>query len=93
MKDDQLRGLLTLHRIKQVPRERWPTTRVEEVMIPRAELKTVKPDDELAVVFERMTTEDVNQFPVVDTEGGGLLGLVARNNVLAFLRARAELGL
>ncbi len=85
---DQLRGLLTLHRIKEVPRAQWTTTRVEDVMIPLAELKMVQPDDGLATVFERMTAEDINQFPVVDAEGR-LLGMVARDNVLAFLRIRA----
>jgi len=88
---DQVRGLLTLHRIKKVPRERWATTQVDEVMIPLADLKTVRPDDELTVIFERMTAEDVNQFLVM--ENGRLLGMVARDNVLAFLRTRAELGL
>jgi Zn-dependent protease len=91
MEDDQILGLLTLHGIKRVPRERWATTRVEKVMIPRYELKTVKADDNLAVVFKRMAAEDVNQFPVM--ENGTLLGMVARDNVLAFLRTRAELGL
>jgi len=88
---DRLSGLLTLHLIKKVPRERWATTRVEEMMIPLADLKTVGPDDDLTTIFERMTTEDVNQFPVM--ESGRLLGMVARDNVLAFLRARIELGL
>ena len=60
-------------------------------MIPRHELKTVAPGDDLGLVFERMAAEDINQFPVM--ENGNLLGLVARNNVLAFLRTRAELGL
>jgi Zn-dependent protease/predicted transcriptional regulator len=91
MEDNRVLGLLTLHNIKRVPRERWATTRVEEVMIPQHELKTVEPGDDLALVFERMAAEDVNQFPVM--ESGNLLGMVARNNVLAFLRTRTELGL
>jgi Zn-dependent protease len=91
MEDDRILGLLTLHGIKEVPREQWATTAVEQVMIPRDELKTVDPGDDLALVFERMATEDVNQFPVMENDH--LLGMVARNNVLAFLRARAELGL
>ncbi len=89
--NDRVFGLLTLHRIKKVPRSQWTTTRVEDVMIPLADLKTVQPDDELVDVFERMTAEDVNQFPVMDS--GRLLGMVARDNVLAFLRTRSELGL
>lgn len=90
VEDDRVLGLLTLHRIKRVPREEWATTRVEQVMISRDELETVRPDEELATVFERMTSEDINQFPVMENEQ--LLGMVARNNVLAFLRTRAELG-
>ena len=42
-------------------------------------------------VFERMAVEDVNPFPVM--ADGRLLGMVARDNVLGFLRRRAELGL
>ena len=91
MEDDRIFGLLTLHGISKVPRERWATTRVEEAMIPRDELKTAEPDQDLAVVFERMTAEGRNQFPVM--EDGQLLDMVARDNVLAFLRTRAELGL
>jgi Zn-dependent protease len=87
----QLQGLLTLHRIKKVPRHLWRSTRVEQVMIPREELKSVSPADELNVVFDRMTAEDVNQFPVVEDET--LLGMVARDNLLQFIRTRAELGL
>lgn len=51
MDRDQVKGLLTLHRIKEVSREQWSTTRVEDVMILLAKLKTVRPDDELAAVF------------------------------------------
>ncbi|MCQ3973436.1 MAG: peptidase [Anaerolineae bacterium] len=88
MEQDQLRGLLTLRRIKEVPRARWTITRAEDVMIPLVELKTVQSDDDLATVFERMTAEDINQFPVIDASGR-LVGMVARDNVLAFLHIRA----
>ena len=82
-------GLLTLHRIQRVLSEEWAIIRVEQVILSRDELKTVRPDAELGVVFERMASKDVNQFPVM--ENGQLLDMVARDNVLAFLRARAEL--
>ena len=42
---DALRGLLTLHRIKEIPRDRWRSTRARDVMIGRAELRTVHPTD------------------------------------------------
>ena len=86
---EEVRGMITLHRIKGIARDQWPTTRVEDVMIPRDELKTVKPDDELSVVFERMASEDINQFPVMDD--GHLLGTIGRDNVLALIRTLSEL--
>ena len=86
----ELQGLVTIHRVRQVPRERWKTTRIQDIMIPRSELKTVAPSDELSAVLARMAAEDVNQFMVV--EEGELLGLVARDNFLNFIQTRAELG-
>lgn len=87
----QVQGLLTLHRIASVPRTQWATTRVQDVMIPLAELKTVRPDEELVTVFERMAEEDINQYPVLEAGNRRLLGIVARDNVLTFLHTRAAL--
>ena len=68
MEAGQLRGLLTLGQIAEVPRQRWPTTRVTDIMVPLDELKTVRPDDALAAILERMAAEDVNQFLVLEGE-------------------------
>jgi Zn-dependent protease len=84
-------GIVTLHHVKKVPRTRWPVTSVAQVMTPFAQVKRVHPDEDLYEVLERMTVEDVNQMPVVAE--GRLLGLVARDAVLSFIRARAELGI
>lgn len=88
--DGALRGLLTLHRIKEVARDRWTTTRVEDVMIGREDLKTVRQTDPLAEVLDRMAGEDINQFPVM--EDGRFVGMVARDSLLKFIALRSELG-
>jgi Zn-dependent protease/CBS domain-containing protein len=88
--DGRLRGLLTLHEVKAVPRERWSGTRVEEVMTPLERLAAVGPDDDLFGALERMDDADVAQLPVVT--GGELVGLIGREQILRYIRARAELG-
>lgn len=88
--EGRVRGLVTVHRIQQLARQEWPTTRVDQIMIPRDQLKTVRPDDELYDVLHRMTTEDVNQLIVVDRDE--LLGLVARDRLLNYIHLRGELG-
>jgi Zn-dependent protease/CBS domain-containing protein len=85
-----VQGLVTVHRIQQLPRKQWPLTPVDQVMIPRSELKTVRPDDALSDVFERMAREDVNQLVVV--EGDELLGLIARDRLLNYIHMRGQLG-
>ena len=89
MEGGRLHGLLTLGQIARVPRDRWPTTRVADIMVPLDRLKIVRPDDALTTIIERMAAEDVNQFPVL--EGEQFMGMVSRDTLLSFIRTRAEL--
>lgn len=90
MEDGRILGLVTLHRIKEVPREAWPQTSVAQVMIRAEQLLKASPDEELYEVMERMSEDGVNQLPVVD-QSGQWIGMVARDNILNFIRTRAEL--
>ena len=89
LEEARLRGLLTLGQIARVPRERWPATRVADIMVPLDRLKTVRPDDALTTILERMGAEDVNQFPVLEREQ--FVGIVSRDTLLNFLRTRAKM--
>jgi CBS domain-containing protein len=74
-------GMLTLPRIRTVPQQAWPLTRVRQVMTAAARLHGVSPCADLASVFDSMLSEDIHQVPVV--EQGRLVGLVAREDLLA----------
>jgi Zn-dependent protease/CBS domain-containing protein len=88
--DGLLRGIVCLHDVQSVPRERWPYTRVSEVMTPWAELETVSPGDNGSAILARLNARDVRQLPVV--EGGRLVGLLRRSDVLHYLQARVAVG-
>jgi Zn-dependent protease/CBS domain-containing protein len=85
-----VKGLLTIHNIKGVPRERWSSTSVDEVMTPLDGLKKVGPDEELWAAMRDMTEEGVNQLPVMDD--GHLLGMLGRDNIVSFIKVKGELG-
>lgn len=85
-----LRGIVCLHDVKTVPRESWPYTRVSEVMTPWAELETVSLGDDGSTILARLNARDVRQIPVV--EGGKLIGLLRRSDVLRYLQVRTALG-
>jgi len=52
-------------------------------------LKRVSPDDDLANVLQLMTSEDVNQLPVMDN--GNIIGMVGRDTLLSFINLRGDL--
>lgn len=91
MDDGHLRGLLTLHEVRAVARERWGEVAVADVMVPAERLASIGPEAELLVALEKMDDAGVAQMPVV--EGGRLLGLIGREQILHYVRIRAELGM
>ena len=91
VQDSRLVGLLTLHNVKQVTQARWATVTVGQVMTPLAELKAVAPNEGLWSAMKEMTEEGVNQLPVM--EEGRLVGMLGRDNLVGFIRVRAQLGL
>jgi Zn-dependent protease/CBS domain-containing protein len=85
----RLEGLVTAHEVKQLDRSSWRETRLANVMRPLDRIHTVAPNTSAAQAFERMTSEDVNQIPVVSD--GHVEGVVSRRDILHFLQLRGEL--
>lgn len=83
MRADRPAGLLTLHDIRQVPRERWATTRASEVMTPMDKVKITAPKVGLEQALEQMGTDGVNQMPVM--ENGQVEGILSRQDIINYL--------
>jgi Zn-dependent protease/CBS domain-containing protein len=81
--DGQPLGLITLSQVKEIERDKWPTTPVSSVMTRICEAVTVRPDDSLAQVVAKLESADVGRALVVqDTR---LVGLISRSDVAAWL--------
>jgi len=82
-------GLITLHRIKGVPRLEWATTSAAQVMLPLEQLKQIDPDTGLWDALQNMDSDGVNQLPV--TRDRHVIGMLRREDVITFLRTLQEL--
>ena len=89
--EGKLKGILTLHNIKTVSQENWGVTQVKEIMTPINKLKVAHPDQDVLSILEQMDEDDINQMPVVSE--GRVIGLIARDNLIRFLRVRSESGI
>lgn len=83
VQQDTVRGLVCLEDVRAVPRERWSSVTVGEIMTPYQELDTVRPQDSAMEAFQRLGNRGVNQLPVV--EGNELRGMVRREDILKWL--------
>jgi CBS domain-containing protein len=86
----QIKGLITLHNVKTVPREQWSKKLVGEAMTPLESLRSVRPDDDLSSVLRILLENDINQVPVV--QNSSVIGVIARDNILSFVDVRSQLG-
>jgi Zn-dependent protease/predicted transcriptional regulator len=82
-------GLMTLHRVKEVPRDQWPATSAAQVTIPLASVKRVTPDSKVWTAMQQMDRDGVNQL-VVMTDGH-IVGILSREDVISYLRGLQEL--
>jgi len=87
---DSTIGLMTLHRIKEVPPSEWATTSAAQAMLPLEQLKRIDSDTELWAALQKMDRDGVNQLPV--TRDHQVIGMLSREDVITFLRTLQELG-
>jgi Zn-dependent protease/CBS domain-containing protein len=90
VENGQLLGIVTLGDAKHLAQDAWSTTPVAAIMT-KAPLKTVSPDAELSAAIALMAESRLHQLPVV--QGGNVVGLLGRADIVRFLQLRQELHL
>ncbi len=87
---DRLLGIVTLHDLKDVPKDQRATTIVRTAMTPLARLRTVRPTTSAYDAFARLAQNGIGRLLVVD-EAGQLVGILTRSDLLHVMRIRTEL--
>lgn len=87
--NEHIIGLISLSDCKKIPRAKWTTTGITEIMTPRQHLHTVRPQTSLSQVMQAMERFSVNQVPVAQNEQ--VLGWIDRDRLLKALKVRAEI--
>jgi Zn-dependent protease/CBS domain-containing protein len=81
----RLTGLVTLNRVRGVPPELRATTRLQDIACPPSEVPTVRPQDALVDLLERMQGCADGRAVVVD-EAGRVIGVVSASDVARALQ-------
>ena len=86
---DDVVGVIGVQQVRRVRRDRWPATRVEDVMVRPPRLTLLKPGDDLGTAVLAMGGALVDGLPVVDADGR-LVGLLTRPGIRAYVAGRAR---
>jgi Zn-dependent protease len=82
-------GLFTVHNLQMFPKEQWPDTTVDQVMVPKEKFIKIGPETDVWEAIEEMDQDGVNQLPVM-TQGGQLVGMLTREDVISYLKRTQE---
>jgi Zn-dependent protease len=88
IEDGKLQGIVTLGDT-QISPKLWESTLISHIMTPAGLLKTAPPGQPAVDLLEQMDDYDIDQIPV--TQDDKLIGMVTRERLRRFLKARAVL--
>lgn len=88
VEDGKLQGIVTLGDT-QISPKLWESACISDIMTPAGLIKTAPPDQPAVDLLEQMDDYDIDQMPV--TQDDKLVGMVTRERLFRFLKARAVL--
>jgi Zn-dependent protease/CBS domain-containing protein len=89
VEDDTLLGLLTLHAIKEVEREKWPQLTAKDIMIPLGPHLTITKEEEVTEALAKMASSGTGRLLVI--EDSKLIGILSQRDIMRLFEFKAEI--
>lgn len=90
-RDDDLVGIVTVNEIRDIPRERWRDTSVEEVARPPEEERVIDQNDDAFDALMHMAEGNLGRLLVM--HDGKLKGMVTQDSIINIVRTKLQLGM
>lgn len=87
LEGDRVVGIISVDRLKRLPRDRWATAAVRDVMLPITEALMAGPDDSLWSAFQKLSQNGVGRLAVVDH--GRLTGYLSIKDITHLIAVSA----
>jgi Zn-dependent protease/CBS domain-containing protein len=76
-------GLITLERVKQVPREEWPSRSIGDAMVAADNGLVVSPEEAMTEVLEKLGASGVRR--VLVARNGELIGIISQSDIARWM--------
>ena len=84
-------GCVTMEDLRKVRKERWDSTRVADIMIPKEKLITVRESEQAMKALQLMNANRIGRIFVLDDSTGKLSGIITRSDVVRTIRTEESL--
>ncbi len=88
--EGDVKGLITIHAVKDVPREQWAKTKVSEAMVPLKSDLVVSPYADIFDALTQMAGNGVGRLLV--TQDGKLIGIISQRDIMRLFEVKENLG-
>ena len=89
IKDDQLLGLVTFHDVKEVSRDKWNTTTVNEIMVPISDSFIINKNLDAMDALTKLVQNGLGRVLVI--EQGKLIGILSQKDIMQLFQLRTEI--
>lgn len=87
-RDEEVIGVVSLDRVKRVPREAWKQTTVGGITTPLEDNLVVSPSDTVSTAMTKIFSNSIGRVLVM--EQTALTGIVSRTDILNYLRIHSQ---
>jgi Zn-dependent protease len=84
-------GVVTLHDVKEIPREEWPINTARQITTFLDKDIQITPEAEVFKALMKMAKEELGHLLVV--KDGNLVGLITKSDIMRLIRVRTELSM
>ena len=88
--DGRITGMLTLNNVRLVPKEKWDTTLVRDVINKISPDAILSPEDNAMDALSRMIDLDTGRVLVMDDDK--LIGIITRRDIMKLMEFKTDLG-
>jgi len=88
--DSIIAGIISIHDIKVVEKEKWPYTIVRDIMHRDIDSFTISPESGALEALDKMI--DTHRSRLAVTEDGRIAGMISQRDIMQMLKLKADLG-
>ena len=89
VEDDAVKGLVTLHDVKHIHKDKWETTHTKEIMRPIEEGITIKEEADAINALGQMANQNTGRLLVIKDDH--LVGIVSQRDITRLFEFKEDL--